>query len=110
MEVVEVNPGRQLSSPRIDDQRSSIPGSRQSDAANYMRTRYLRNAIRLPVMVGVTVRDDNMRNRGPLFFRNQTFEGEYPEILARVNDDSGVALLDEKSIIEIMGDLHAWYP
>jgi hypothetical protein len=110
VKVVEVGPGRKPPTTRIDNKRFSTLNLRQTDTAHDVGTRRVGNAVRLPVMVGVTVRDDDMSNRGPLFFRDQAPEGKDPEILAWIYCDSCVALFDKKCVVQVMSDFHGHYP
>ena len=60
-------------------------------------------------MVGISVGDDDMGDRGPLLLGNQAPEIEQIEVLAGVYRDSCSAVLDQKRVIQVVGDPHSTY-
>ena len=107
MQVIEGDPGIQLLAARVNDERLSVLGFRQANTAHDGRPGGLGNAIRLPVMVGVPVRDDDMGNGRPFLRGNQTPEIEYPEVLAGVYRNPRFTLLDQERVIQVVGDPHS---
>jgi hypothetical protein len=110
VKVVERDPGRKPPTTRIDNERFSILNPRQTDTAHDVGTRRGGDAVRLPVMIRITVRDDDMSNGRPLLLRDQAPEVKYPEILAGIDGDSCLALFDQKCVVQVMSDFHCHYP
>ena len=64
----------------------------------------------MPVMIRITVRDDDMGSGRPLFLRDQTSEVQDPEILAGIDDNCCLTLFDQKCVVQVMSNFHCHYP
>ncbi len=82
---------------------STIDVSQHVLVADNRRSRGLGNTVRMPIVIRIPVRDENVRNAFPLFFRNQRGEPEeVHEQATRIDGNFQIPCLDQKRVVEVV--------